>query len=56
METKDSACGMLVGGADNGTVYVWNPAMLLQKETALVHKLEKHTGAVQALDFNNYQV
>ena len=57
MEDPDTPSGYLVGGADNGNVFVWNPAKLLEnKEDPLIYKLSKHTGAVAALDVNPYQV
>ena len=57
MDDPDTPSGYLVGGADNGNVFVWNPAKLLEnKEDPLIYKLSKHTGAVAALDVNPYQV
>lgn len=53
--TEESS-GLLVGGTDNGNVFVWDPTAIIKGEEALVHRLEKHTGAVAALDFNPFQV
>ena len=53
--TADS--GVLVGGADNGNVFIWKADAIVRSESdALLHKLDKHTGAVAALDFNPFQV
>lgn len=56
MESDDKPSGLLMGGADNGNLFVWNPANIIKNEDALVHKLDKHTGAVAALDINPFQV
>jgi len=57
MEDPETPSGYLVGGADNGNVFVWNPAKLLENQAdPLVYKLSKHTGAVAALDVNPFQV
>ena len=56
MSASDTSAGHLVGGADNGSVFVWNPERVLDGGSALVHKLEKHVGAVAALDINPFQV
>ena len=56
MDTEDKPSGLLMGGADNGNLFVWNPANILNKEDALVHRLDKHSGPVAALDINPFQV
>ena len=56
MSTDDKPSGVLCAGADNGNVFVWDAAKLLSREDPLVYKLDKHTGAVAALDINPYQV
>ena len=56
MDTEDHASGLLMGGADNGNLFVWNPAKIINNEDPLVHKLDKHSGAVAALDINPFQV
>ena len=48
--------GVIVGGADNGNLFIWNANSIIQKEDALLHKLDKHNGAVASLDFNPFQV
>ena len=53
---RDHASGLLMGGADNGNLFVWNPAKIINNEDPLVHKLDKHSGAVAALDINPFQV
>ncbi len=50
------ANGVLVGGGDNGCVYVWDPSKLMKDEDCLLHKLDKHVGAVAAIDVNPFQV
>lgn len=53
---SDLANGTLIGGSDHGSVFFWNPANILNKSDPLVHKLDKHTGPVGALDLNPFQV
>ena len=56
MDSNDRQSGLLMGGADNGNLFIWNPANIIKKEDALVQKLDKHTGSVAALDINPFQV
>ena len=56
MENGEYENGLLVGGGDNGSVYIWDPTKLLKSTDCLVHKLDKHVGAVAALDINPFQV
>lgn len=49
------ATGTLVGGCDGGVIQVYSTTKLLKKEEGLAAKLQKHKGAVRALDFNAYQ-
>lgn len=56
MDSSDESCGILAGGADNGNVFVWDPAKIIKKEDALIQKMTKHSGAVTALDSNPFQV
>ena len=51
-----SSSGLLIGGAEQGRLYIWDPAKILSEEDPLVHLLDKHTGAVAALDINPFQV
>ncbi|CAH1795497.1 unnamed protein product, partial [Owenia fusiformis] len=51
----DQASGVLVGGSDNGNLFIWDPAKIIQKDEAVVHHLTKHSGNVAALDFNTFQ-
>ena len=56
-EQRDSSVGTLVGGADNGNIFVWDGRSIIAgAEDALKMTLNKHSGAVSALDFNPYQV
>ena len=56
MDAGTCESGVIVGGADNGNLFIWNANSIIQKEDALLHKLDKHNGAVAALDFNPFQV
>ena len=56
MDNGDNPSGLLMGGADSGKLFVWNPDKIIKNEDALVHTLEKHNGAVRALDANPFQV
>ncbi|XP_031552702.1 protein transport protein Sec31A-like [Actinia tenebrosa] len=53
-ETKS---GLLVGGTDKGSVVIYNADKILKKDKGgcIFSENEKHTGAVQALDFNPFQ-
>ena len=53
---SDTPNGLLMGGADNGNLFIWDPAKIINKQDALLHKLDKHVGAVAALDVNPFQV
>lgn len=60
-KTSDSDCsaGLLVCGADNGVINIYDPTKLIDNpegEGALVNSSTKHTGPVRALDFNPFQV
>ena len=48
--------GLLLAGSDNGNLFVYNPDKIIKNEEALVHKLDKHVGAVAAIDVNPFQV
>ncbi|XP_071829619.1 protein transport protein Sec31A-like isoform X2 [Apostichopus japonicus] len=47
--------GIIAGGTDNGSVYLYDASKLLSNEEALITKTEQHTGSVKALDFNPFQ-
>nr|XP_054773269.1 protein transport protein Sec31A-like isoform X2 [Lytechinus pictus] len=55
MNKGDFANGTVIGGTDNGGIYVYDAAKLLSGSEALIHKMDKHTGAVRALDVNPFQ-
>jgi len=46
----------LIGGAEQGQIFVWDPEKIIRGENALLHTLKKHTGPVTALDVNPFQV
>ncbi len=56
---QDSAhnSGIIIGGTDNGHIFVYDAAKIIEGDTdnAVVMQLDKHTGPVQALDFNSFQ-
>jgi len=56
MERGSAASGLLMGGAEHGELYIWDPAKIVLQDDALVHKFSKHTGPVVALDINPFQV
>ncbi|RXG60819.1 Protein transport protein Sec31A [Armadillidium vulgare] len=48
--------GIIAGGCDNGSIYLYSPDKMLRKEEPLVAAMEgKHAGAVYSLDFNHHQ-
>ncbi|ESO03422.1 hypothetical protein HELRODRAFT_112302 [Helobdella robusta] len=46
---------LLIGGAEQGKMYIWNPSKILRREEPLTHLMDLHTGAVAALDVNPFQ-
>lgn len=48
MEKEETPSGILVGGTDNGSVVMWNPARIVDGGTgdAVVFQSDKHTGMV----------
>lgn len=52
---KDESSGTIIGGCDGGLIQIYSVPKLIKGESALIHKEEKHTGPVHALDFNNFQ-
>lgn len=57
-ESKDEDRGLVICGADNGLISVYDPAKLSEssESNALLSSNNKHTGPVKALDFNPFQV
>ncbi|KAJ7547293.1 hypothetical protein O6H91_08G078700 [Diphasiastrum complanatum] len=51
--------GVIAGGLVDGIIYLWNPAKLISGDAtepdndALLAQLQKHTGAVRGLEFND---
>lgn len=57
MSDSSHSAGVVVAGADNGSVYYYDAAGLIEgDEDCLMFKNNKHVGAVKALDFNPFQV
>ncbi|BFZ17823.1 hypothetical protein BsWGS_20864 [Bradybaena similaris] len=55
-QMKDTESGVIIGGAENGIVHVYNAdGMLAGSQDCLSAQLKKHTGAVKALDLNPFQ-
>ncbi|KAL8602789.1 hypothetical protein ACOMHN_055172 [Nucella lapillus] len=55
-DQSDMPTGIIVGGADNGSVLVYSAQKMIAGDTdCLFLELTKHTGAVKALDFNPFQ-
>ena len=56
MADSSMPSGLLVGGADQGIITMYDAAKLVKGEdNALVFTKDKHTGPVAALDFNPFQ-
>ncbi|XP_050394528.1 protein transport protein Sec31A isoform X2 [Patella vulgata] len=54
--TSDYPAGVIVTGADNGDIQVFNAdALINQREKSLIYTQSRHTGAVRALDLNPFQ-
>jgi len=58
MDSNTYPSGLLIGGAEQGKLSIWDPVKIISGETedTLVHKLDKHNGQVIALDINPFQV
>jgi len=57
MSSDPNKSGFIVGGADNGGIYCYDATKMIEgSKDCLQLKLERHTGAVKALDFNPFQV
>lgn len=55
--SRDSpVSGLLLGGAEQGQLYVWDAAKIKSDDSPLVHKFDKHNGPVATLDANPFQV
>lgn len=52
---KSSEHGTIVGGCDGGLIEIYNVSKLLNNERGLVAHPSKHSGPVNALDFNPFQ-
>eukprot|EP00794_Sanderia_malayensis_P012918 gene12918-14250_t len=57
MLSAQHSSGVIIGGTDNGHIFVYDAAKILAGDTdnALALQLDKHTGPVQALDINSFQ-
>lgn len=57
MESSSSSSGLLIGGSDNGVISIYDPTKILSGDTddSMVFQSTKHTGPVQALDFNPFK-
>nr|XP_042906130.1 protein transport protein Sec31A [Parasteatoda tepidariorum] len=55
MKTSELSSGVIVGGADDGNIMIYDAAKLILGESALIHHNTKHTGPVHSLDFNKFQ-
>lgn len=57
MESSSSSSGLLIGGSDNGVISIYDPTKILSGDIddCLVFQSTKHTGPVQALDFNPFK-
>lgn len=57
MSSGDSPSGVIVTGADNGSLAVYDAARIINHDdNIIVMKKDKHQGALKALDFNPFQV
>jgi hypothetical protein len=56
MDDKSSTAGLLMGGGEQGQLYIWDAAKIIARDEPLVHKFSKHSGPVNTLDINPFQV
>lgn len=56
IDDKSSASGLLMGGAEQGQLFIWDAAKIIARDNPLVHKFSKHSGPVTTLDINPFQV
>ncbi|GFR77994.1 transport protein Sec31A [Elysia marginata] len=55
-QMKDTESGYLIGGSENGSIYIYSADKMLAKSAdCLVAELTRHVGAVKALDLNPFQ-
>ena len=52
MSKGDYANGTVIGGTDNGGIYVYDAAKLLSGSEALIQKMDKVSSKIQSLDYN----
>eukprot|EP00727_Mastigamoeba_balamuthi_P006837 m51a1_g2774 Sec31 (1235) ;mRNA; r:1031910-1036712 len=52
---KNLALGIIAGGTTEGSVSIYNPAAFGTPDKAVLCTQQKHSGAVQGLDFNPFQ-
>lgn len=56
MEGDSAPSGLLVGGADGGTITLWNANSIIDGSAdVIVHEMDNHTGPVRCLDVNPFQ-
>ncbi|EDO29334.1 predicted protein, partial [Nematostella vectensis] len=57
MSEDSPSNGLIIGGTDNGEIVIYNANKILkgQKDNLIFAQTNKHSGAVQALDFNPFQ-
>ncbi|XP_033127345.1 protein transport protein Sec31A-like [Anneissia japonica] len=53
-ENPDTS-GLIIGGTDNGRIFLYDAQKVLNEQDSLVEMIEKHTGTVRALDVNPFQ-
>ncbi|KAF8071322.1 SEC31B [Scenedesmus sp. PABB004] len=57
-EASGLGWGILAGGLADGSICLWNPAAIIEGQggSALLSKMQKHTGAVKGLEFNGFSL
>lgn len=57
MDSSVSSSGLLIGGSDNGTISIYDAKKIISGDVddSIVFQSSKHTGPVQALDFNPFK-
>lgn len=57
MDSSDASSGLLIGGSDNGIISIYDAKKIVcgDADDAIVFESSKHTGPVQALDFNPFK-
>ncbi|XP_063916558.1 protein transport protein Sec31A [Zophobas morio] len=51
----DQTSGTIVGGCDGGLIQIYSASKLLNGDSGLICRQDKHSGPVHALDFNPFQ-